>query len=157
MPETFELRPARDADRMPLALLFAGVAEELDWIATEPPVDVEARARAWSIDAILVAAAAAEILGFLYLERSRHGFGEIAMAVAPGYSGRGVGSELLAAAIDTARADGMHKLCLSVFAHNEAAIGLYRKHGFVEEGRRVKHYRRADGQLWDALEMGLLL
>ena len=157
MAETFELRPARDADRVPLALLFAGIAEELEWIATEPPVDVEARARAWSIDAILVAAAAAEILGFLYLERSRHGFGEIAMAVAPGHRGRGVGSELLATAIDTARADGMHKLSLSVFAHNEAAIGLYLRYGFVEEGRRVKHYRRADGQLWDALEMGLLL
>jgi ribosomal protein S18 acetylase RimI-like enzyme len=37
------------------------------------------------------------------------------------------------------------------------AIGLYRKSGFVEEGRRVKHYRRASGELWDALEMGLLL
>jgi ribosomal protein S18 acetylase RimI-like enzyme len=51
----------------------------------------------------------------------------------------------------------MHKLSLSVFAHNEPALGLYRKLGFVEEGRRVKHYRRADGQLWDAVEMGLLL
>ena len=53
--------------------------------------------------------------------------------------------------------EGLHKLTLSVFARNEAAIGLYRKHGFVEEGRRVRHYRRQSGELWDSLEMGLLL
>ena len=51
----------------------------------------------------------------------------------------------------------MHKLSLSVFAHNAAAIGLYRKVGFVEEGRRIKHFRRSSGELWDAVEMGLLL
>lgn len=154
---SFEIRPAHDGDRMSLALLFAGIADELDWIATEPPVDVEARAAAWTVEAIVVAVAADEIAGFLSLERSRHGYGEVALAVAPGYRGRGIGTALLAVAIDTARAEGMHKLTLSVFAHNEPALALYRKLGFVEEGRRVKHYRRADGQLWDAVEMGLLL
>src|SRR5262249_24973532 len=118
---------------------------------------VEARAAAWSIDAILLAEMDGEIAGFLQLERSRHGFGEIAMAVAPGYRGHGIGSALLTAAIDTARAEGLHKLTLSVFAHNEAAIGLYRKVGFVEEGRRVNHYRRSNGELWDSVDMGLLL
>src|SRR5215210_4924280 len=47
--------------------------------------------------------------------------------------GRGVGSALLAAAIEKAREDGLHKLALEVFPHNEAAIALYRKFGFVEE------------------------
>jgi ribosomal protein S18 acetylase RimI-like enzyme len=157
VPETFELRPARETDRMALAVLFAAIADERDWIATEPPVDVEARAAAWSIASILVAEMDGEIVGLLHLERSRHGFAEVAMAVAGDHRGRGIGSALLTAAIDTARAEGIHKLSLMVFAHNEAAIGLYRKLGFVEEGRRVKHYRRADGQLWDAVEMGLLL
>jgi len=46
---------------------------------------------------------------------------------------------------------------LSVFPHNEAAIALYRKFGFLEEGRRTKHIRRANGELWDLIEMGLLL
>ncbi|HWJ30958.1 MAG TPA: hypothetical protein VNR59_01345 [Gaiellaceae bacterium] len=40
---------------------------------------------------------------------------------------------------------------------NEAAIGLYRKFGFVEEGRRVQHMRRANGELCDLIDMGLLL
>jgi hypothetical protein len=29
--------------------------------------------------------------------------------------------------------------------------------GFVEEGRRARHVRRANGELWDLIEMGLLL
>jgi ribosomal protein S18 acetylase RimI-like enzyme len=42
---------------------------------------------------------------------------------------------------------GLHKLTLSVFPHNEAAIALYRKFGFLEERRRTKHIRRASGEL----------
>jgi hypothetical protein len=34
-----EIRQAEDADRRPMALLFAAVAEERDGIAAEPPVD----------------------------------------------------------------------------------------------------------------------
>jgi RimJ/RimL family protein N-acetyltransferase len=153
----FEIRPASDQDRLPLALLFAAVAEERDGIATEPPVDVEARAVGWRLEGTFVAVAGTDVVGSLHLEPSRHGFGEIGMAVAREWRGRGVGSALLATAIDWARENGLHKLSLSVFAHNSAAIALYRKFGFVEEGRRVKHYRRASGELWDALEMGLLL
>jgi ribosomal protein S18 acetylase RimI-like enzyme len=79
------------------------------------------------------------------------------MGVARPWRGRGVGSALLTAAIEKARSDGLHKLSLEVFPHNKAAIGLYRKFGFLEEGRRVKHYRRANGELWDSIVMGLLL
>jgi RimJ/RimL family protein N-acetyltransferase len=153
----FQIRAARDDDRLPLAVLFAAVAEERDGIATEPPVDVEARAASWTLDGTLVAVAGDEVVGSLHVDASRHGFGEIGMAVAREWRGRGVGSALLAAAIEWARERGLHKLSLGVFAHNAAAIALYRKFGFVEEGRLVKHYRRASGELWDALEMGLLL
>jgi RimJ/RimL family protein N-acetyltransferase len=44
-----------------------------------------------------------------------------------------------------------------VFPHNTAAIALYEKFGFVEEGRRVKQFRRTSGELWDAVEMGRLI
>jgi RimJ/RimL family protein N-acetyltransferase len=153
----FQIRPACDDDRLPLARLFAAVAEERDGIATEPPVDVEARAASWKLDGTLVAVAAGEIIGSLYVEPSRFGFGEIGMQVLPEWRGRGVGSALVAGAIEWARERGLHKLSLSVFVHNAAAIALYRKFGFIEEGRRVKHFRRASGELWDAFEMGLLL
>jgi hypothetical protein len=77
-----QIRPARDDDRLPLAVLFAAVAEERDGIATEPPVDIEARAASWTLDGTLVAIAGAEIVGSVHVELSRFGFGEIGMAVA---------------------------------------------------------------------------
>jgi RimJ/RimL family protein N-acetyltransferase len=133
------------------------VAEERDGIAAEPPIDVEERASSWRLDGTLVALAVGEIVGQLHVEQSRLGFGEIGMMVAADWRGRGVGTALVAAAIDWARARGLHKLTLSVFPHNDAAIALYRKFGFVEEGRREKQIRRANGELWDLIEMGLLL
>jgi ribosomal protein S18 acetylase RimI-like enzyme len=155
--EPIEIRPARDEDRVPLALVFAAVAEERDGIGTEPPVDVEARAASWTLDGTIVAVAGGEVIGSIHVGTSGHGYGEIGMAIAREWRGRGVGSALMAAAIDWARERGLHKLSLGVFAHNAAGIALYRKYGFVEEGRRVKQYRRQSGELWDSIEMGLLL
>ena len=153
----FQVRPADEDDRLPMAAVLAAVAEERDGIASEPPVDVEARAAAWTLDGSFVAVAGTEVVGSIHLEASRHGFAEVAMAVAREWRGRGVGSALMAAGIEWARERGLHKLCLSVFPHNDAGIALYRKFGFVEEGRRVKQIRRQSGELWDTVEMGLLL
>ena len=152
-----EIRPADERDRRPLAQLFAAVAEERDGIAAEPPIDVDRRAAIWRLDGMFVAIAVDEVVGSLHVEQSPFGFGEIGMMVARDWRGRGVGAALVAAAIDWGREHGLHKLTLSVFPHNEAAIGLYRKFGFVEEGRRVKQMRRANGELWDLIEMGLQL
>jgi RimJ/RimL family protein N-acetyltransferase len=151
------VRAAQDDDRLALATMFAAVAAERTGIATEPPVDVEARAASWKLDGDFVAEVEGKLVGSLHVDASRHGFGEIGMAVARDWRGRGVGSALMVAAIEWAREQGLHKLCLSVFAQNDAAIALYRKFGFVEEGRRIKQYRRTSGELWDTIEMGLLL
>jgi ribosomal protein S18 acetylase RimI-like enzyme len=142
-----------------MARLMATVAAERDGIATEPPVDIEARTErfARSADASLVADAAGQIVGHIHVDAGRFGAGEIGMLVDPAWRGRGVGSALLQGAIEWARAHDLHKLGLDVFPSNTAAIALYRKHGFVEEGLRIKHYRRASGELWDAVVMGLLL
>ena len=153
----FQIRAAHEADRLPLALVFAAVAEERDGIGTEPPVDIDARAASWTLDGTIVAVAGDEVIGSIHVAASGHGYGEIGMAIAREWRGQGVGSALMAAAIAGARARGLHKLSLGVFAHNTAGIALYRKYGFVEEGRRVKQYRRQSGELWDSIEMGLLL
>ena len=140
-----------------MAVVFAAVAEERDGIGSEPPVDLEARAASWELDGAFVAHVGSEILGSIDIDVSRHGYGEIAMAVAREWRGRGVGSALMTAEIEWARERGLHKLSLSVWPHNAAAIALYRKYGFVEEGRRVKQMRRQSGELWDLVDMGLLL
>ncbi len=140
-----------------MAIVFAAVAEERDGIATEPPVDIEARAASWTLDGTFVAVADAEVLGSLHVQPSSHGYGEVGMAITREWRGRGVGSALMEAAIEWSRERGLHKLSLGVWPHNAAAIALYRKYGFVEEGRRVKQFRRQSGELWDIVEMGLLL
>jgi RimJ/RimL family protein N-acetyltransferase len=157
MRELFHVRPATDTDRLPLATLMAAVAEERDGIATEPPVDIAARAASFDLRGSFVAEAEREIVGSLHVMVSSHGFGEVGMAVARAWRGRGVGTALMKAAIEWAREQRLHKLSLSVFPHNAAAIALYRRCGFVEEGRRIKQYRRANGEVWDAIDMGLLL
>ena len=118
---------------------------------------MEERATSWRLDGTLVAIAVDEVVGLLRVEQSHFGFGEIGMMVARDWRGRGVGSALIAAAIDWGRENGLHKLTLSVFPHNEASIRLYRKFGFAEEGRREKQIRRANGEIWDLIEMGLQL
>jgi RimJ/RimL family protein N-acetyltransferase len=155
----FEIRPAQAGDARAMAALFASVAEERDGIATEPPVDIDERAAVFARSAgeSVVAVADGQIIGLLHIEVSSHGFGELGMLVDRGWRGRGVGSALVASAVGWARCHGLHKLCLEVFAHNTAAIALYRKCGFLEEGRRVRQYRRANGELWASIVMGLAL
>ena len=93
----------------------------------------------------------------LHVEVGRFGFGDLGLLVDAAWRGRGVGSALVQSGIDWARAQGLHKLSLEVFPTNTAAIALYRKFGFVEEGLRTKQYRRASGELWDSVVMGLAL
>jgi putative acetyltransferase len=142
-----------------MALLLARVAEERDGIASEPPVDLEQRTAqfARTAGASHVAVAGGAIIGTIHVEAGRFGAGDVGMLVDADWRGRGVGTALLEAAITRSRELGLHKLCLEVFATNAAAIALYRRCGFAEEGLRVQQYRRASGELWDAVVMGLLL
>jgi RimJ/RimL family protein N-acetyltransferase len=155
----FEVRRATAQDAREMAELFAEVADERDGIASEPPVDIDQRAAqfALSVAHTSVAVADGQLVGMIHVDVTRHGFGELGMLVRRGWRGRGIGSALLAAADDLAREVGLHKLSLEVFAHNNAAIALYRKCGYIEEGRRVRQYRRASGEQWDTIVMGRLL
>lgn len=49
----------------------------------------------------------------------------------------------------------LHKITLTVVAENQAAHRVYRKVGFVDEGRLRQAFRR-DGQWYDMFTMGLL-
>jgi RimJ/RimL family protein N-acetyltransferase len=65
---------------------------------------------------------------------------------------QGIGTRLLETALDWARQSEVRKLELHVFPHNEAAIKLYEKFGFVKEGYRRGHYRRGQ-EFVDAILM----
>lgn len=49
----------------------------------------------------------------------------------------------------------LHRVGLDVFQYNSRAIGLYRRVGFVEEGRR-REARFFEGQYYDVILMGIL-
>ena len=156
------VRPATLADLDRLVELLVAVAGEGRWIGTEAPVDSERRRRvAEGVESpdtiVLVAEAGGELVGQLDLRLARYGVADLGMLVATGWRGRGVGSALLAEAVERARAAGAHKLALQVWPHNAAAIALYERFGFEREGYLRRHYRRRSGELWDAVVMGLRL
>ncbi len=97
------------------------------------------------------------IVGELGIELSSYGVAEFGMMVDAAARGRGAGSALLSAGIDWAREHGAHKVALQVWPHNAPAIALYEKYGFQKEGLLRRHYRRRNGEQWDAVAMGLLL
>ena len=153
----YRIRRAEEDDRRPLTVMWAAVVDENVGLGTESPVDIDERATYWNLESTFLAETDGEIIGSIHVQKSRHGYADIGMCVANGWRGKGVGSALMDTAEAWAREQGIHKLSLGVFAHNDRAIALYRKHGFIEEGRRVKHYRRKSGELYDSLEMGKLL
>lgn len=158
------VRRARAEDAEPFARVLARVADE-GWIATEPPVDVEARAakvrelvEAEEPDALWVLEEAGTLVGSIGVHSTRaRGVLSLGMAVLPEFRGRGGGRALLEAALEHARASEAHKLELEVWPDNGPAIGLYASAGFEVEGVRRSHYRRRDGSLRSAIVMALLL
>ena len=68
----------------------------------------------------------------------------LTLAVAPAARGKGLGHELLQAAIGKARALGADTMFLEVGADNPAALALYARSGFVKVGGRKGYYRGRD-------------
>ncbi|CDG17363.1 GNAT family N-acetyltransferase [Xenorhabdus doucetiae] len=87
--------------------------------------------------------------------RCRHTVG-IGIGVDAAYFGKGIGSKMMAFAIDYAfNWLGCIRIELEVFADNEKAIALYKKFGFEAEGiRRMQSLR--NGQYCDVMGMALI-
>ena len=66
---------------------------------------------------------------------------------------QGRGAALLRAVCEALSQLGVGRLFLEVAVDNEAAIGLYRRHGFVDQGVRRAYYQRRGGERVDALVM----
>jgi L-phenylalanine/L-methionine N-acetyltransferase len=106
----------------------------------------------------LVAVVDGELVGQLNLHtfpnhsRRRHA-GQIGMSVRDDFQGQGVGTALLAAALDLAdNWLNLLRLELEVYTDNEPAVRLYKKFGFVIEGTLVRYAYRA-GQYVDVYAM----
>jgi putative acetyltransferase len=159
-----EVRRARPEDVDALVDLFVAVVEEGRWLGTQPPVDRAAQRERFleHVDgsargASFVAVADDRIVGHARVDLAPYNVAGLGMMVDAQWRGRGVGSALVEAIIDASGELGAHKIALQVWPHNEAALRLYRRHGFVEEGVLRRHYPRRNGELWDAVIMGLVL
>jgi ribosomal protein S18 acetylase RimI-like enzyme len=88
-------------------------------------------------------------------EGMRHS-GRLGMGVLPDYRGMKLGTRLLSETIADATSKGITRIDLEVFASNTQAMALYRRMGFVEEGRK-KHTRFLDGVFDDDIVMAFIV
>ena len=148
------VRPARPGDAAALVDLAEAVGSEPEgWLISESrwrSVADERRylkaVRNHPDAAVFLAEHDGVIVGRLSISRdphpaSRH-VADLGLMVAVNARRQGVGTALLEQAVAWAHATGVRKLELHVFPHNEPAILLYERFGFVREGYRKGHYRR---------------
>ena len=82
-----------------------------------------------------------KVCGFLIGRLVVDEFEILNVAVANTSHRRGIGSKLVAAALEFARQSGSPRAYLEVRASNRSAIALYGRHGFAPCGRRSQYYR----------------
>ena len=158
-----EIRRATAEDVEAMLDALEPVVAEGRWLGAEPPFNREDRRERFlaSLESDrsvhLLAVVDGAIVGHVSVDAAPYGVAQLGMFVAAEWRRKGVGSALVHAAVGTARLMGAHKVSLQVWPHNHGARQLYKRHGFVEEGRLRRHYRRRNGQLWDAVIMGLVL
>lgn len=101
-----------------------------------------------------------QVVGWCDIVRARGQYeshvGELGMGLMADFRGRGIGRQLLVHAVAAADAGGFLRVELSVHSDNLVAVALYRKSGFMEEGRK-RWARIRNGTPVDVLLMARLL
>jgi RimJ/RimL family protein N-acetyltransferase len=110
-------------------------------------------------ETLIVAEIDGEIVGWIVFEttpnrkRLSH-TGSFGMLIRKSYRGRGVGKMLLNALLEWAEKNPLiEKVSLGVFSTNHRAISLYKKMGFIEEGRKIKEFKFNDNVYVDDILM----
>lgn len=131
-------------------------ADEFNLTIEEEEVWIEKSLQ--SGDLILLAEHDNEVVGMLNFRRSKskkvNHLGYFGITIQEKHCDQGLGSKMMKQFLKWAEEEpGLEKICLEVFAYNQRAIHLYRRFGFQEEGRKVKHIKRKDGTYADELMM----
>jgi RimJ/RimL family protein N-acetyltransferase len=158
------VRPVTAADIDRVVEIHAAVAAEGRWIGREAPVPID-EVTGRMTDGLadpsrvhVVATIDEVVVGHAGGIPNGAGHLDLFMSIEDGHRGQGIGGRLLDEVVGWARdRSEIHKVVLQVWPHNEAAIALYRSRSFMVEGYRHQHWRRANGELWDAIEMALLV
>jgi len=155
LPQGVTIRPARPRDARSFLEFWRAVVDEGRNVRSESvrhPLRVYRSRfrRSWTDkEAHLVGLAGERVVGHVFIQREDHPVtrhvASLGIAVAADHRGRGIGSALMSEAFRWARSFGVEKIVLSVYPHNAAAIALYRRFGFVDEGRLARHSRKSYG------------
>jgi RimJ/RimL family protein N-acetyltransferase len=109
---------------------------------------------------IFVAQDAGTLIGFLCATGGvyRHDYhtAQIVVGVRQAFTRQGIGTQLMQACEQWARARGLYRLELSVATHNTVALALYKKFGFEIEGL-AKAMLRVDNEYIDLYYMSKAL
>lgn len=98
-----------------------------------------------------------EMLGYFVAMAGVEEMHLLNITVAPCAWHQGHARAMLAALEATCRQRGARQLWLEVRVSNERARAIYRRHGFVEVGRRKGYYPAALGRREDAIVMSLAI
>jgi len=150
------VRPARPHDARSYLAFWTAIVEEGGHVRTERVAGTSRTYRrrfrhGWTDREAQVVAVGADghVVGHLYIQREDHPVtrhvASLGIAVSAEARGRGIGTALMDQAVRWARSVGVDKIVLSVYPNNTGAIALYRKFGFVQEGRLARHSRKSYG------------
>jgi RimJ/RimL family protein N-acetyltransferase len=149
------VRPARPRDARSFLDAYREVAAERRFIQTERVGRSRGFyrrrfRRSWDERAAhLVALEGDRVVGSLSIRRDDHPatahVATLGMFVIASHRGRRIGTALMEEALRWARRFDVERIELTVYPHNEAAIALYRRFGFVQEGRLVRHAKKSYG------------
>lgn len=156
------IRPARPGDGAGVLAVQGEAAAERRFIATQPEEMRSVEAEEEMIrnadpkrGVLLVAEDEGRIVGICGIFRlarlAASHVADLGVTVAASHRGRGLGRALMLAAEDWARAQGIERITLSVFADNHNARGLYESLGYAVEGTRRDQYRLAGRRIDEVL------
>lgn len=86
------------------------------------------------------------VVGYYYAQNVVGEISLLNIAIEPSSQGKGLGRRLLNGLIDAAQQQQASTIFLEVRESNVAAIHLYRKVGFIEQGRRKDYYPTETGR-----------
>jgi len=159
-PPGVQIRPARPKDARSFSVMWQAVVAE-GYVHSQGVRNPVKHYKALFRDpwhergAWILALAGDEVVGLLSLARgaeprNRHN-ATLGMGIAKPWRGKGVGSALIVEAFRWAEEYGVTRIALSVYPDNAPAVALYRKFGFVDEGRLVRHLLKPVGYVDEVL------
>ncbi|MBO0999988.1 GNAT family N-acetyltransferase [Bacillus sp. SD075] len=109
-------------------------------------------------ETLIVAEMNGEVIGWIVFQsentkRMSHK-GSFGIMIRKNFRGMGIGKELIETLLEWAEANPfIEKVSLGVFSTNHRAISLYKRMGFIEEGRKIKEFKMNECEYVDDIIM----